>query len=80
MSIDLVKEKLTPTSEFVATKVAGVEKKLEEFDKAYEKLATYYCEEPKKMPTDEFFTKIDTIWNAYKKVIDTFDIIRIGMA
>jgi hypothetical protein len=32
-------------------------------------MAAILCEDPKKVPSDELFSKIDGIWQDYKRVI-----------
>ena len=37
-------------------------------EKKYEELSLYYCENPKQMQSDAFFTLILNIWKNYTKV------------
>lgn len=69
VSKDNVKNALSPLATNLSKLINDAEKRIVEFEKTYIKLAAYFGEDPKKIPSEEFFLKIESIWNAYKKVL-----------
>lgn len=65
---DNVLKILGPLAKDIQMRITSAEKKIEDIDSAYEKLANYYGDDPKKTPSEEFFSKVDGIWISYRKV------------
>jgi hypothetical protein len=41
---------------------------IDSLDGKYAKVATFFSEDPKKVLSDELFSKIDSVWSCYKRV------------
>jgi hypothetical protein len=65
---DKIAEKLGGISGELTARLTAADEKIAQFDKQYEKLTIFYTEDGKKVASDEFFGKIDAIWNSYRKV------------
>jgi hypothetical protein len=65
---DEIKNKLTPTREFLKEKIPNLEKDIKEINELYQNLVKYLCEDPKEK-SDEVGKRIVKMWNNCEQCI-----------